>query len=132
MDGVRKAKAEDEFARASLWKDRPAAWHEVMKGVKRRILTHSPTGMMVIYRIEPRSIFPLHTHPHAQFGYFLEGGGQLKVGGSLWRMKKGDSYYVPPGIAHELRTGSRRCSLIDFFTPERLDYHAEAMPPDAD
>jgi quercetin dioxygenase-like cupin family protein len=122
---------DDEFVKAALWKDRPEAWHEIMKGVKRRILNHSPLGMMVLYRIEPKSIFPLHSHPHAQFGFFLEGGGEFRVGESVWKMKTGDSYYIPPGIQHELKTDpGGQCVLIDFFTPERLDYHGEAMPPD--
>jgi quercetin dioxygenase-like cupin family protein len=120
----------DEFAKASLWKEKPEAWHEVMKGVRRRILSHSPTGMMVLYRIEPGSVFPLHSHPHAQFGYFLEGGGSFKVGDSAWRMGPGDSYYVPPGTKHELRTGSKKSVVIDFFTPERSDYHGETVPED--
>ena len=126
-------KAGDEFLKAALWRDRPEAWHEVMKGVRRRVLNHSPTGMMVLYRIEPKSVFPLHSHPHAQFGVFLEGAGEFKVGGSVWKMKKGDSYYIPPGVTHELKTDqAQQCVVIDFFTPERQDYHSETVAPDQD
>jgi quercetin dioxygenase-like cupin family protein len=122
----------DEFLKAALWEDKPEAWHEVMMGVKRRVLTHSPVGMMVLYRIEPKSVFPLHSHPHAQFGVFLEGGGDFRVGDSVWKMKKGDSYYIPPGVMHELRTDQTQQSvIIDFFTPERQDYHVETVPPDS-
>lgn len=121
----------DEFLKAALWEDKPEAWHEVTKGVKRRVLTHSPVGMMVLYKIEPKSVFPLHSHPHAQFGFFLDGGGDFRVGDSIWKMKKGDSYYIPPGVMHELRIDPGRESVvIDFFTPERQDYHAETVPPD--
>ena len=126
----KKKSAEDEIGKASWWKEKPEAWHEIMKGVRRRILTHSPTGMMVLYQIEPGSIFPLHSHPHAQFGYFLAGGGDFKVGESSWRMKEGDSYYIPPGVRHELRTGSKKSVVIDFFTPERADYHGETVAPE--
>ncbi len=123
-------KAEDEFVKAAFWEDTPKAWHEIMPGVRRRILTHSPAGMMVLYRIEPMTVFPLHSHPHAQFGYFLEGGGEFRAGEAVWRMKKGDSYYIPPGTFHELKTDEKEQSVIvDFFTPERLDYHSEALPP---
>lgn len=127
----RSKRTEDELAKAALWKEKPEAWHEIMKGVKRRILSHSSTGMMVLYRIDPGSIFPLHSHPHAQFGFFLEGGGAFRVGDSTWKVKAGDSYYVPPGVQHELRTGSRKSVVIDFFTPERAEYHSEAMPADS-
>ncbi len=122
----------DEFANPAFWEDKPESWHEVMPGVRRRILTHSPAGMMVLYRIEPQRVFALHSHPHAQFGVFLEGGGEFRVGEAVWKMKKGDSYYIPPGISHELRTNEKEQSvIIDFFTPERQDYHSEAAPPDA-
>jgi len=123
--------AGDEFLKAAFWEDKPEAWHEVMKGVRRRVLTHSPVGMMVLYRIEPKSVFPLHSHPHAQFGVFLEGAGELRVGDSVWKMKKGDSYYIPPGMMHELRIDPAQQSvIIDFFTPERQDFHAETLPPE--
>ena len=128
-----KGKAQsDEFLKAALWEDKPEAWREVMKGVRRRIVAHSTVGMMVLYRIEPKSVFPLHSHPHAQFGFFLEGGGDFRVGDSVWKMKKGDSYYVPPGVMHELKTGAKSQSvIIDFFTPERQEYHPETLAPDS-
>ncbi len=124
-------KSEDEFLKAAYWEDRPSSWHDPMPGVRRRILNHSPLGMMVLYRIDPEKVFPLHSHPHAQFGVFLEGGGEFRVGDSVWKMKKGDSYYIPPGVSHELRTSKTEESvIIDFFTPERQDYHSEAVAPD--
>lgn len=124
-------KVEDEYLKAALWEDRPEAWQEIVKGVKRRILTHSPVGTMVLYRIETKSVFASHSHPHAQFGVFLEGGGDFKVGDSVWKVKKGDSYYVPPGVMHELKTAAGQQSIVlDFFTPERQDYHPEALAPD--
>ena len=115
----------------SVWHDKPNAWHEVMPGVKRRILTHSPTGMMVLYRIQPGSVFPWHNHPHAQFGIFLEGGGDFKVGETVWKMSDGDSYFIPPNVYHELKTNSKRKSVVvDFFTPAREDYLKESLTPD--
>ena len=124
-------KVEDEFLKPALWQDKPEAWHEVMKGVKRRILTHSPMGMMVLYRIDPNSVFPLHSHPHSQFGVILEGEGEFRIGNSLWKVKKGDSYYLPPSVSHEFKTvGKQQSVLVDFFTPERQDYHPEALVPD--
>jgi quercetin dioxygenase-like cupin family protein len=118
------------YSEPAKWSDRRDAWREVMPGVKRRILTHSSTGMMVMYHIEPRRVFPLHSHPHAQYGVFLEGGGSFRVGGKEWAMKKGDAYFIPPGVPHELRTGDEPSVIIDFFTPAREDYVPEAPAPD--
>jgi len=118
-------------AEPARWRAKPGAWHEIHPGVRRRILAHSATGMMVLYKIAPGSVFPWHNHTHAQFGFFLEGGGDFKVGERVWKISKGDSYFVPPGLYHELKTDSKLPSVvIDFFTPAREDYLNEALPPD--
>jgi quercetin dioxygenase-like cupin family protein len=88
--------------------------------------------MMAHFRLDPASVLPLHSHPHAQFGVFLEGGGEFRVGDSVWRMKKGDSYYIPPGVPHELRVGGDGAVVVDFFVPERQDYHTQLQDPESD
>jgi len=99
--------------------------------VRRRILNHASTGMMVFYKIESGRAFAWHNHPHAQYGVFLEGGGTFKVGELEWRVKQGDSYFIPPGVFHELRTDGEGPSVVlDFFTPERDDYLPECLEPD--
>jgi quercetin dioxygenase-like cupin family protein len=114
-----------------LWRDRPDAWHEILPGVRRRILAHGSSAMMVLYRIEPGRVFPKHTHPHAQYGTFLEGGGVFVVGESRWTMRAGDAYYVPPNVPHELTTDRVRPSVIvDVFAPERADFLSETVPAD--
>jgi quercetin dioxygenase-like cupin family protein len=114
-----------------LWHEKSEAWKEPLPGVKRRILAHSTTGLMVLYRIESGKVFPRHSHPHAQFGLFLEGGGDFTVGDKVWKMRAGDTYYIPPGVFHELVTDNAKTSVIlDFFTPERSDYAGESLEPD--
>jgi len=120
---------DDNYTIASLWRDKPESWHDVMPGVKRRIANHSSTGMMVYYRIESGKSFPRHNHPHAQFGLFVEGGGIFKVGDETWEIKAGDGYFIPPGVFHELKT-TLNTIAVDFFTPERIDYRSEAPESD--
>lgn len=123
--------SENLYSKQKLWHDKESSWHEVMPGVRRRIVAYSLSGMMVLYRIAPKTVFPLHTHPHAQFGIFLEGGGTFRVGDSVWTVRKGDSYYIPPDVPHELVTSDQECLILDFFTPMREDMLAEAAKPDA-
>jgi len=118
------------YPKQKLWRERESSWHEIMPGVRRRIAAYSLTGMMVYYRIAPNTVFPKHTHPHAQYGIFLEGGGTFRVGEAVWNMKKGDSYYIPPDVPHELVTSNQECLIIDFFTPLREDMLAEADKPE--
>jgi quercetin dioxygenase-like cupin family protein len=121
-----------DYTQPALWKDKSEAWHQIMPGVKRRIANHSPTGMMVFYEIQPGKVFPNHNHPHAQFGIFLEGRGTFKVGDKTWEATKGDGYFIPPGVWHELSiSGTEPCIVMDFFTPERGDFLKEVLAPDA-
>ena len=121
----------DPYSTASVWHDKEGAWREIMPGVRRRVVNHASTGMMVYYKIDSGKVFAWHNHPHAQFGLVLEGGGIFKVGETEWRVKPGDGYFIPPGVFHELRTeGEKQTVMIDFFTPERDDYLGEALPPD--
>lgn len=117
------------YSQPAFWHEKPEAWQEIMSGVKRRMLSHAATGLMVLYKIEAGKTFAWHNHPHAQFGVFLEGGGKFRVGEAVWEMKAGDSYYIPPAVFHELKT-SEHCVILDFFTPVREDYVREALPPD--
>lgn len=121
----------DPYATAAIWHEKKEAWREIMPGVLRRIATHASTGMMVYYRIAPGSVFAKHNHPHSQFGMFLEGSGTFKVGDSEWHVRKGDGYFIPPGVFHELKAeGDETLVCVDFFTPERDDYAPEALVPD--
>ena len=124
-------KSVDSYNQPSIWHDKAEAWHEILPGVRRRILNHASTGMMVFYKIEPGKVFAWHNHPHAQYGVLLEGGGIFKVGEVEWRVRQGDGYFIPPGVFHELRTdGEKPSVVVDFFTPERDDYASECLEPD--
>jgi quercetin dioxygenase-like cupin family protein len=114
-----------------LWHDHPEAWHEVLPGVKRRILARGPSVMLVLYHIAPSSRFPMHSHTHVQSGAFLDGGGEFRVGQETWTMRKGSAYSIPGGVPHELVTHSAGPSVIvDVFVPERDDLLPEALAPD--
>lgn len=115
----------------ALWNDRPEAWHEILPGVRRRILAHGHGAMLVLYEIAPGSTFPMHTHPHVQAGTFLAGSGTFRVGEEVYRMSKGASYSIPGGVPHELVTDAEGTSVIlDVFVPERDDFLSEALPAD--
>ncbi|MGD0250854.1 MAG: cupin domain-containing protein [Thermoplasmata archaeon] len=115
----------------TLWDERPEAWHEILPGVKRRILAHGDGVMLVLYEIAPNTTFPMHTHPHVQAGTFLEGGGRFRVGPETYPMRTGSAYSIPGGVPHELLTDPGGPSrVLDVFVPEREDFVAETVPPD--
>jgi quercetin dioxygenase-like cupin family protein len=113
-----------------VWRYKQDAWKETEPGVQRRILAYSLTSMLVHYRIAPKSNVSMHAHPHAQFGFLLEGGGELETDNSTWHVKKGDSFYIPPGVKHKLTIDPESVTeIVCVFTPVREDYLSDASAP---
>ncbi len=115
----------------AVWNDRAEAWHEVLPGVRRRILARGDGVTMVLYRVDPNVTFPRHTHPHVQAGACLEGGGRLTIGPDTVVVRKGSAYSIPGGLPHEFVSGAEGPSVIlDVFVPDREDLVGEALPAD--
>ncbi len=61
-----------------------------------------------------------HTHAGVESGYVLEGDLVLLVTGEPERpLKAGDSYQIPPGVAHDARTGQSGAKLIATYVVEK-------------
>lgn len=113
---------EHDYAAAGFWSDRPEAWHDFLPGVKRRILANNSAATAALFRITAGAEVPLHSHPQSQYGICLEGGGVFTVAGKSWKLKKGDSYYIPPSVTHGLKTDPQtETQLVEFFTPMRRE-----------
>ncbi len=91
-------------------------------GVKVRLL-RGPTASAIFWEATQDTSVPEHRHG-GQWGVVLEGEIRLTVGGKARACRKGDEYYIPPGVPHaaDLKAGAR---VIDFFDdPDR--YRAKA------
>jgi quercetin dioxygenase-like cupin family protein len=130
MSGTTKG-IENDYNSAGFWSDKTEAWHDFGPGVKRRILCNNSAATMAFYKFDGGSQVPLHSHPQAQYGICLEGSGVFTVGDKTWKLKKGDSYYIPPSMTHGLKIDpSSSASLIEFFTPLRRDFLKETFAAD--
>ena len=102
-----------------------------MPGVRRRILVNNSSATAAIFRLKAGAEVPLHSHPQAQYGVCLEGGGVFTVGDKSWRLKKGDSYYIPPSVTHGLKVDpDLAAELVEFFTPMRRETIKETLSAD--
>lgn len=90
-------------------------------GIKRRVLAHSDNIMMVEMHFEEGSIGALHSHPHEQITYVLEGEFEFTIGDQKKIVKKGDCLYKEPNVVHGA-VALKKGMLIDTFTPCRKDY----------
>lgn len=60
-----------------------------------------------------------HTHPGVDTGYILDGDGILMVEGKPDQpLKAGDSYAVPAGVPHDVKTGPKGLKILGIYVIE--------------
>jgi quercetin dioxygenase-like cupin family protein len=94
------------------------------QGIKRTPLQDIkfPAGyhiVSVIAEIGPSQIAGRHTHPGVDTGYVLDGGATLLVEGKPdQELKAGDSYAVPAGVPHDIKTGDKGLKIMAVYVVE--------------
>lgn len=73
----------------------------------------------VIAEIPPNQLAGRHTHPGVDTGYVVDGEATLLVEGKPDQMLKvGDSYAVPAGVPHDVKTGDKGLKLMAVYVVE--------------
>ena len=73
----------------------------------------------VIAEIPANTLAGRHTHPGIDTGYVLEGDATLMVEGKPDQaIKAGDSYAVPAGIPHDVKTGAKGLKIMAVYVVE--------------
>ncbi len=91
-------------------------------GVHRKVLAYSKNLMNVELTFERGAIGAMHSHPHEQIGYIIEGSLRyMEEGAEDVILTKGDSYMVAPNVMHGIECLSD-VKLLDIFTPMREDF----------
>jgi len=94
------------------------------QGIKRTPLqdVKFPAGyhiVTVIAEIGPNELAGRHTHPGVDTGYILDGAATLLVEGKPdQELKAGDSYAVPAGVPHDIKTGDKGLKLMAVYVVE--------------
>ena len=94
---------------------------ELGGGVSRKILAYDESIMSVEVHFEKGAVGAMHTHPHTQISYVLEGAFEATIDGETKVIRKGDTYVTAPNAPHGvvcLEAGT----LLDIFTPMRADF----------
>lgn len=90
-------------------------------GVSRKILAHTGSLMQVQVFFEQGAIGAMHSHPHEQLTYVLEGEFEFTIGDETRIVKAGDTLYKQPDIVHGC-VCTKKGILLDTFTPQRQDF----------
>ena len=94
---------------------------EAAPGVTRKVLAYSDEMMSVANVFEKGAAVPMHSHPHTQIAYIVEGKFDFTVGDETKLVQKGDALLCQNSEPHScvcLEAGV----VLDVFTPMREDF----------
>jgi quercetin dioxygenase-like cupin family protein len=93
----------------------------MLPGIVRRTLTAGDRMMLIEVTLAPRTVVPMHTHPHEQTGYVVSGRMRLQIADETLDLDPGDAYMIPGGAEHEA-TALEPLVIVDVFSPPREEY----------
>lgn len=91
------------------------------EGVVRRVLAYADEMMCVENTFETGAIGSLHSHPHTQITYVVEGVFEFTIDGVTKVVKKGDTMLKQDAVVHGCKCLEKGI-LLDIFTPMREDF----------
>jgi quercetin dioxygenase-like cupin family protein len=90
-------------------------------GLRRQVMSYSPSLMLVRHRMEKGWAGAQHAHPHEQMVYVVSGHLVFESPAGKFEARTGDSFLVPGGVPHQA-TALADSEILDVFTPYREDY----------
>jgi quercetin dioxygenase-like cupin family protein len=97
-------------------------------GLKRRVLAHNASMMLVEHLMEDGWIGARHSHPHDQMVYVIRGRIRFVCGDETFEARAGDSFVLRGGIEHQA-AALEPSAALDVFTPCREDYLPGTVHP---
>jgi quercetin dioxygenase-like cupin family protein len=93
---------------------------EIAPGFFSRLI-HTENNTINFLEVKQGSALPMHSHPHEQSSFVLEGTFEMTVNGVTRQLGPEDFVLIPGGVPHGGRAITD-CKLIDVFSPVREDY----------
>ena len=94
---------------------------QIFEGVKTQ-LAFGERLMLSLVTLEAGSTVPMHSHPHEQAGFVVEGELDFTIGEETRRLKPGDSYIIPGNVPHGCAACAGHALVLDIFSPVREEY----------
>ncbi|OBR69045.1 cupin [Paenibacillus oryzae] len=95
-------------------------WENAEPGVKRKIFNPGEAVMMMEVHFQEGAEGYLHSHPHEQMSYCIEGQLEFSIDGVKTILSAGETIVIPGNAEHGCRA-LKASKLLDTFTPLRLD-----------
>ena len=96
-------------------------YRKSLDGIEQKTLVHGDKTLMVEFHLKKGAILPLHSHPHEQTGYLVDGHILLTIGPDIFQVKSGDSWCIPGNTLHSAEIIEDSVA-VEVFSPVREDY----------
>jgi quercetin dioxygenase-like cupin family protein len=93
---------------------------EVIAGMHGRFV-HSGGMTFALWRFDPKTALPRHSHPHEQVVQVRSGELELVVGDETHLLTPGSVLVIPPNVPHH-GFAKGPVEVLDVFSPVREDY----------
>ena len=93
-------------------------------GIELKTLVHGEKTLMTEFVLKKGHNLPMHSHPHEQTGYLVQGHIRLNIGGDEFEVLPGDSWCIPSNVEHGAEIVENSVA-IEVFSPVREDYLPE-------
>jgi len=90
-------------------------------GLRRQVMSFSPSMMLVRHRMAKGWVGARHSHPHEQMVYVVSGHLIFESPAGKFEATTGDSFLVPGDVPHQA-SALADSEVLDVFTPYREDY----------
>lgn len=103
---------------------------EIFPGSKIRIAARGEKMTAVLSTWEAGSQSTLHSHPHEQVAFCLEGAMVFRIGEGEYLVKKGDVVLIPADTPHNQRNDAEETAVFaECFSPAREDLLRKKFAP---
>jgi len=90
-------------------------------GLTRKLLAYNDKLSLISHHMKKGWVGTLHSHPHEQAVYVVNGHLEVSCAGKKFEVGAGDSFVVRGGVEHAARA-IQDSLVVDVFTPLREDY----------
>ena len=94
-------------------------------GLRRQVMSYTPSMMLVRHKMEKGWVGAKHSHPHEQMIYVVSGLIVFEQPSGKVEVRAGDSLMVAGGVEHQA-WALEDSEVLDVFTPYRADYAPQA------
>ncbi len=99
----------------------PEAMSTPEQGLRRQVMSYSPSIMLVRHTMVKGWVGARHSHPHEQLVYIVRGRIRFQHPGGTFDVGPGNSFLVPGNVEHQA-SALEDSEVLDVFTPMRQDY----------